>query len=707
MNSVTNSNEHFNGSDAGDVLRMVLQYDAAGLAATPIRDDGSKAPVLGEWPHTRFTRQQLHQHFASGRYGIGLVCGPISGNLETLDFDHESDQIFPAWRCMIDDRDGELLDRLNVCQTPRGFHVRYRCSQATIDGNTKLAIAPDVDALTGELFLDDRGRVKTITLIETRGQGGQAIAPGTPAHCHPDKKTYQHHSGPPLTALGDVTPQQREILWECARAFNRWTDEPEVCEGDTTGPGTDPGEGLRPGDDYNLRGPGHAAIITPHGWQAIREANGKTFWKRPGKDKPGWSATTGFCKTKHGIDLLYVFSSNASPFEPQKAYTPFATFTLLNHGGDWKAAAKDLAGQGYGKRSSRATFNTKGGKKQEGLFTLGPLAIHPDRPRRTDGGTLKVPLRVVREGDVVDDFVLSSTDTAREKAARRIASHLPDNAGNLDAGKLISQLIVWASARQETQPDRRRSKVLEVVQALVPPLLQLTHKTAAGNLWSEARGAEIRREQFLAAIDVDLLNKVAAAMREPNVDPLALYPDAEMAMRVLWAGLLKDLPIETQAENNPETAAAQRFRSQLFLLWTMPRTWEKSRTDEGEVAARTSLAARARERFLKNKGVLTGRESWKEIQPAFPAWWRPHVQQDNQLVLYLGMRWDLAHAIGVSVSGVCHQESLTTLGQKYGCLDPSPPVSNRLAGEGIRLAVLNRGLTDELLDDPSQHEQTP
>jgi hypothetical protein len=42
-----------------------------------------------------------------------------------------------------------------------------------------------------------------------------------------------------------------------------------------------------------------------------------------------------------------VFSTNAHPFEPERAYHKFAAFALLNAGGDFIKAATILAHQGY------------------------------------------------------------------------------------------------------------------------------------------------------------------------------------------------------------------------------------------------------------------------------------------------------------------------------------------------------------------------
>ncbi len=46
--------------------------------------------------------------------------------------------------------------------------------------------------------------------------------------------------------------------------------------------------------------------------------------------------------------MFYVFSANATPFEPQRAYSPFSVYTLLEHGKDYEQAARCLRQIGYG-----------------------------------------------------------------------------------------------------------------------------------------------------------------------------------------------------------------------------------------------------------------------------------------------------------------------------------------------------------------------
>jgi hypothetical protein len=105
--------------------------------------------------------------------------------------------------------------------------------------------------------------------------------------------------------------------------------------------------GDRPGDDFNRNGKWPEIFEAP-GWTLAYEKDGEQFWRRPGKDH-GVSATTNYADS----DLFYPFTTS-TPFEPNRGYTKFAVYTLLNHDGDFKAAARDLAKQGYGKAAVEA-----------------------------------------------------------------------------------------------------------------------------------------------------------------------------------------------------------------------------------------------------------------------------------------------------------------------------------------------------------------
>src|SRR5262249_11528498 len=148
--------------------------------------------------------------------------------------------------------------------------------------------------------------------IETRGEGGYALAPGSPPACHETSRTYEHIAGPTLTQLADITAEEREILINATKSFDLAAAERAERSVNTDGLA---GAGLRQGDDYNQRGPAWSEILEPHGWKRVWSHGDVVYWRRPGKQTPGISATTGYCKSRDGADLLAVFSTNAYPFQ--------------------------------------------------------------------------------------------------------------------------------------------------------------------------------------------------------------------------------------------------------------------------------------------------------------------------------------------------------------------------------------------------------
>jgi hypothetical protein len=359
------------GRQAGPTpLEQARALKQAGISFVPIALDGSKAPdgpllplIFDEdtgrakrsW--TPFQQRLPGDDEITTWYdrpdprGIATVGGEVSGHLEHIDFDTAADVIFPQWQALVEAERPGLVARLNVVRSPRqplGMQVRYRCRGVTIPGNDKLAVDPSRPA-------------RERTLIETRGEGGYCLCPGCPPACHVNARTYDHISGPPLTELPEISPEEREVLIRCARAFDLSPREEPAK-----------GAGLRPGEDFDRRGPAWDTIIGPAGWKRLRTVGAVEYWQRPEKDGKGWSATSGYCKGKDGTSLFRVFSSNAHPFEEGKSYGKFRALALLKYKGDLAAAARDLAGQGYGDGTHRG--NGQAGPK--GGHTPSP----PDPP---------------------------------------------------------------------------------------------------------------------------------------------------------------------------------------------------------------------------------------------------------------------------------------------------------------------------------------
>jgi hypothetical protein len=336
-----------------EVYRAAEAYRKAGLSLLPIRADGSKMPACRSLPKVWDEREGTYRHpwkpytlrqptadevrfwFDDPRdrnvYGLAVIGGAVSGGLEIIDCDNAA--VARRWCEAVTKAAPGLLDRLVRVQSPRpGLHAYYRCAE--FGGNMKLARAPDPDS--------DFNKPKT--LIEVKGEGGYCLAPPSPGRCHPTGRPYEFVGGTDLTAVPTITPGERAVLLDAARGQNCW-EEPERPRYAPRARAA--GAGVRPGEDFDLRADWDE-VLAPHGWQWAGRTGETDYWSRPGKGT-GTSATTNH----DGTDRLYVFSTDAPPFEEGRYYTKFAAYTLLEHAGDFAAAARALAQDGYGRRGPR------------------------------------------------------------------------------------------------------------------------------------------------------------------------------------------------------------------------------------------------------------------------------------------------------------------------------------------------------------------
>lgn len=319
---------------AASTASVALVLLEAGFSVIPIRVDGSKAPPerFG-WNPYRERRMVVEEaeRTWSHELGVAIICGRVSGGLEVLDFDDPD--TFEKWKAMAVD-DG-ILPSVPIIRTPNGWHVYLKRSAPS--RSQKLART-----------MDDEGKAKD-TLVEIKGEGGYVVAPGSPKACHETGRRWRHFEGPKLSEW-----QQVELVDDAtylalvalARSMNQHPGTLKLTVGAPLMSGMSGEKGTRPGDAYNVRAT-WAEILEPHGWCLVRSSPDRAYWRRPGKDKGGTSATTGFCSNGE-TDLLYVFSTNAGALESDRAYDRFGAFARLSHGGDLAAAAQDLASKGYG-----------------------------------------------------------------------------------------------------------------------------------------------------------------------------------------------------------------------------------------------------------------------------------------------------------------------------------------------------------------------
>lgn len=245
-------------------------------------------------------------------YGIGILCGQFSGNLECIDFDNhfgDAKQVLSDFMQIEEVKAVYEKHKLVIQSTTSGgYHLLYRCT--VIEGNQKLASRPKFDPATKKSKKD--------VLIETRGEGGYFCIDPTPGY-----KIIKND----ISNIAYISPEEREILLSGCKSFNTSAEAKARPEENKD----------LPGNIFNNSPEAEGEMkrcLSRAGWTEPREG----LWLRPGKKK-GISATVG--KVAPGI--FYNFSSSSDPFELNHAYTPFQVIALLDYSGNFSQFAKELA----------------------------------------------------------------------------------------------------------------------------------------------------------------------------------------------------------------------------------------------------------------------------------------------------------------------------------------------------------------------------
>ena len=112
-------------------------------------------------------------------------------------------------------------------------------------------------------------------------------------------------------------------------------------------------------DDFNSRG-NVVALLKAHNWTINKGASNDANirFTRPGKNGQ-------LCRFENKRIGFYVFTSN-SQFQPMRAYNPAQVFAVLECGGDFSIAYRQLLAMGYGEPPrgswvSNNTFNSESG----------------------------------------------------------------------------------------------------------------------------------------------------------------------------------------------------------------------------------------------------------------------------------------------------------------------------------------------------------
>jgi len=315
-----------------EILTTALRFATQGIVVVPVASDGSKRPGLSSWKEFQDrqpTQDELLAWFNNEQVqGLGVITGPISGNLLMIEFEGRAVEQKLHLRAAeaiksagFADLWQSIVDGYTEATPSGGIHFLVKVDGPAIDGNTKLASKPG----------EDGG-----CLIETRAAGGFSICAPSGGTAHPSGKSWSMIAGS-IETIPTITTHEMNELFRILATFDEMP-KPEITKQELIKREFNP---ALPGDDYNQRTTWEE-ILEPIGWKKVFTQAEKTLWRRPKKDE-GISASTNH----GGYDTFYVFSTSTT-FEANKSYSKFAVYAHLHHADNFKHAAEALRFKGYG-----------------------------------------------------------------------------------------------------------------------------------------------------------------------------------------------------------------------------------------------------------------------------------------------------------------------------------------------------------------------
>lgn len=313
------------------LLKHALNYHKNGFKV--IFTDDNKQPAVGAWAKYRSQQsasdiQSMYDNNKAKIKGLAVLC---TDGMEVIDIDQKyslDGSLMVDYFAAISEQIGEEnFMNLTISLTKSGgAHLIYRTDIG--QGNQKLASRPTTP---------EEG-AGTRVLLETRGKGGYIVVPPTDG--------YQFDIVSPEGFAPKISDEWRNIFINTARSFDELDTNHQTKTVAPTPPSVQ-GAHLTTIEAFNEN---HTAfeLLEAAGWQFAYTRGENDYLVRPGKKKrDGISA--GYNNSKR---LAYIFTTS-SEFDGDRAYNAFQVYSVLNHNGDYSAAAKELYRAGYGERLSK------------------------------------------------------------------------------------------------------------------------------------------------------------------------------------------------------------------------------------------------------------------------------------------------------------------------------------------------------------------
>lgn len=303
-------------------LDSALHYFENGMKVIPFWNllDGKKS-FPDEYAKYRESQtiEDLQKLFMNPSDGVCLLC---TDGIEAVDIDSKHDPrgtiISDLMACM---EDFDLsFDSVRQSTKSGGVHIIYKCPSP--GGNVKLAKR-----------IGDKEAV-----LETRGNGGLLFVHPTPG--------YTITSGD-IFNIPTIAQEDRDRLIAICKHFDEQTPV-EISEPAHTTVNDVAASQIKPLDDYNAK-TDILQLVQKYGWTILSKRGDYVRLNRPNaKHSKGVDASVIV-----STNIFYPFTSSEA-FDPNKGYRPAGFYAISEHGGDFKAAAKNLYLQGYGERTAPA-----------------------------------------------------------------------------------------------------------------------------------------------------------------------------------------------------------------------------------------------------------------------------------------------------------------------------------------------------------------
>jgi len=487
-------------------------YADNGFCVIPISlcrtDERGKKPAIAEvkpFQTVKPTEDEMRRWWNnSNPCGLAILHGSISGFSEMLEA--ESLEDLEEFKQRLEDHGlSYILEKLTlqVASPGGGVHFIYRCPELG-----SLEETPRSKRLAARYLLDDMGKrllnineetgeigqgYRIKPKIETRAQAGYAIVPGSPLEVHPSRKPYALISGS-FDAVPEITLEERKALFDTAQRCDAIDKKPKR-EKTSTPTVYSEHQGERAGEHYDRVATAEMVLDLLEDMGATGIAYKDHYLvARPGKSLGEGHSAELF----GGGNGLWVYSTSWGEFEPNTLYSPFGVYAIAKHGGDFKAAAKDLGLQGYGFNPGEAiTKDLTTKQKPQSELDLD----FPEKP-------------------IPDLTTQNQTDTGN--AERLVAMYGGDIAYALGVGWMVWNSVHWVNQGKDDL------QITEMVKSTMAETKKQAY--ALGSIGTDEAGHKLITKLANHALSSENAGKIESAIKlarsipKVNVDPSKFEP---------------------------------------------------------------------------------------------------------------------------------------------------------------------------------------